>query len=128
MAKQTDKVIKTKKTATKKVVKKEKTIKAETKKTATKKVAEKKEQKKFAGSRVDEAYYYYKKAMHEGENYDVEKATLHSLEDAVEGFDPVIAEKQKILEAVSLDNKVKTIESIISFYLYETGINNQTIQ
>ena len=59
---------------------------------------EKKEQKKFAGSRVDEAYYYYKKAMHEGENYDVEKATLHSLEDAVNDFDPVIAEKQKILE------------------------------
>mgnify|MGYP003316966396 CR=1 FL=1 len=59
---------------------------------------EQKEQKKFAGSRVDEAYYYYKKAMHEGENYDVEKATLHSLEDAVNDFDPVIAEKQKILE------------------------------
>ena len=37
-------------------------------------------------------------------------------------------EKQKILEAVSLDNKVKTIESIISFYLYDTNLNNQTIQ
>ena len=37
-------------------------------------------------------------------------------------------EKQKLLEAASLENKIETLESIISFYLYETGINNQTIQ
>jgi Lon protease-like protein len=37
-------------------------------------------------------------------------------------------EKQKLLEAISLENKVKTLESIISFYLHETGLNNQTIQ
>ena len=37
-------------------------------------------------------------------------------------------EKQKLLEAISPENKVKTLESIISFYLYETGLNNQTIQ
>ena len=37
-------------------------------------------------------------------------------------------EKQKLLEAVSIQNKVTTLESIISFYLYETGSNNQTIQ
>ena len=37
-------------------------------------------------------------------------------------------EKQKLLEAISLESKVKTLESIISFYLYETGINNLTIQ
>ena len=37
-------------------------------------------------------------------------------------------EKQKLLEAVSFQNKVRTLESIISFYLYETGSNNQTIQ
>jgi Lon protease-like protein len=37
-------------------------------------------------------------------------------------------EKQKILEAVSIENKVDTLESIISFYLHETGFNNQTIQ
>tara|TARA_B100001063_G_scaffold187534_1_gene177806 strand:- start:245 stop:862 length:618 start_codon:yes stop_codon:yes gene_type:complete len=37
-------------------------------------------------------------------------------------------EKQKLLEAISIQNKVKTLESIISFYLYETGSNNQTIQ
>ena len=38
-------------------------------------------------------------------------------------------EKQKLLESVSLiENKIKTLESIISFYLYERGINNQTIQ
>ena len=27
-------------------------------------------------------------------------------------------EKQKLLEAISLENKVETLESIISFYLY----------
>ena len=37
-------------------------------------------------------------------------------------------EKQKLLESVSLENKIDTLESIISFYLHETGINNQTIQ
>tara|TARA_B100000575_G_scaffold275182_1_gene259567 strand:+ start:59 stop:676 length:618 start_codon:yes stop_codon:yes gene_type:complete len=37
-------------------------------------------------------------------------------------------EKQKLLEAISLENKIKTLESIISFYLYETGINSQTLQ
>ena len=37
-------------------------------------------------------------------------------------------EKQKILEAVTIKNKIDTLESIISFYLHETGLNNQTIQ
>jgi mono/diheme cytochrome c family protein len=59
---------------------------------------ESKEKKKFAGSHVDEAYYYYKKAMHEGENYDVQKATLHSFQEEVESYNPIILEKQKILD------------------------------
>ena len=59
---------------------------------------EAKEKKKFAGSHVDEAYYYYKKAMHEGENYDVQKATLHSFQEEVESYNPIILEKQKILD------------------------------
>ena len=37
-------------------------------------------------------------------------------------------EKQKLLESESLEGKVETLESIISFYLYDTGLNNQTIQ
>tara|TARA_Y200000002_G_scaffold224456_1_gene185360 strand:+ start:1569 stop:2186 length:618 start_codon:yes stop_codon:yes gene_type:complete len=37
-------------------------------------------------------------------------------------------EKQKLLEAISLESKIKTLESIISFYLYETSESNQTIQ
>jgi Lon protease-like protein len=37
-------------------------------------------------------------------------------------------EKQKLLEANTLAQKVKTLENIISFYLFETGYNNQTIQ
>ena len=37
-------------------------------------------------------------------------------------------EKQKMLEAVSINDKVKTLESVISFYLYDSSFNNQTIQ
>ena len=37
-------------------------------------------------------------------------------------------EKQKLLETISIKNKIDTLESIINFYLYETGLNNQTIQ
>ena len=37
-------------------------------------------------------------------------------------------EKQKLLESISFKNKVDTLESIISFYLYETSSNNQTVQ
>ena len=37
-------------------------------------------------------------------------------------------EKQKLLEAVSIDEKIKTLEDIINFYLHETSANNQTVQ
>ncbi len=37
-------------------------------------------------------------------------------------------EKQKLLEAITIKDKIDTLESIISFYLHETGLNNQTIQ
>ena len=37
-------------------------------------------------------------------------------------------EKQKLLESISFENKVETLENIISFYLHENNLNNQTIQ
>ena len=37
-------------------------------------------------------------------------------------------EKQKVLEAVTLSEKVKSLEGIINFYLHEVNFNNQTIQ
>jgi uncharacterized protein len=37
-------------------------------------------------------------------------------------------EKQKLLETISLKNKVNTLDSIISFYLHETSFNNHTLQ
>ena len=37
-------------------------------------------------------------------------------------------EKQKLLETISLESKIKILESIISFYLHETSESNQTIQ
>ena len=37
-------------------------------------------------------------------------------------------EKQKLLETISLKEKVKNLEDIINFYLYEVNFNSQTIQ
>tara|TARA_B100001996_G_scaffold375458_1_gene355419 strand:- start:291 stop:917 length:627 start_codon:yes stop_codon:yes gene_type:complete len=37
-------------------------------------------------------------------------------------------EKQKLLEAISLENKIKALESIVGFYLFENRLSNQTIQ
>ena len=37
-------------------------------------------------------------------------------------------EKQKILETVTLSEKVEVLEDIINFYLYEVNFNNQTLQ
>ena len=37
-------------------------------------------------------------------------------------------EKQKLLEAISIKDKVETLESILSFYLYEGSFENQTVQ
>ena len=37
-------------------------------------------------------------------------------------------EKQKLVESISLESKVDVLEKIISFYLFETGSNNQTVQ
>ena len=37
-------------------------------------------------------------------------------------------EKQKLLEAITIKDKVNTLMSIISFYLHEVNFNNQTVQ
>ena len=37
-------------------------------------------------------------------------------------------EKQKLLESISFDDKITTLEKIIDFYLYETKFDNKTIQ
>ena len=37
-------------------------------------------------------------------------------------------EKQKLLEAITIKDKVNTLESIISFYLHDVNFNNQTVQ
>ena len=37
-------------------------------------------------------------------------------------------EKQKILETVTLGEKIVVLNEIISFYLHEITFNNQTIQ
>ena len=37
-------------------------------------------------------------------------------------------EKQKLLEALTIQDKIETLENIISFYLHEVSFNNQTVQ
>ena len=37
-------------------------------------------------------------------------------------------EKQKLLEALTIKDKIETLENIISFYLHEVSFSNQTIQ
>ena len=37
-------------------------------------------------------------------------------------------EKQKLLEALTISDKIQTLDSIVSFYLHEINFNNQTIQ
>ena len=37
-------------------------------------------------------------------------------------------EKQKLLESISLEEKVKVLEEVINFYLHEINFSNQTIQ
>ncbi len=55
------------------------------------------EGKKFAGSELDEAYYYYKKAMHEGENFDVQLDKVKLLEKEVDSWVPRVEEKNRLL-------------------------------
>ena len=37
-------------------------------------------------------------------------------------------EKQKLLEALTIEDKIETLEKIISFYLHDVDFNNQTLQ
>ena len=37
-------------------------------------------------------------------------------------------EKQKILESLTIDDKIETLENIINFYLHDLDFNNQTVQ
>ena len=37
-------------------------------------------------------------------------------------------EKQKLLETISLDEKIRILENIIDFYLHDVNFNNQTLQ
>jgi Lon protease-like protein len=37
-------------------------------------------------------------------------------------------EKQKLLETISLEKKIETLENIIDFYLHENNFQSQTVQ
>ena len=37
-------------------------------------------------------------------------------------------EKQKLLEALTIKDKIETLDNIISFYLHDVSFSNQTVQ
>ena len=37
-------------------------------------------------------------------------------------------EKQKLLESITCNDKIKTLENIITFYLHEVDFDTQTLQ
>ena len=37
-------------------------------------------------------------------------------------------EKQKLLESLTIKDKIETLDNIISFYLHEVNFNNRTVQ
>jgi len=53
------------------------------------------EEQKFAKSRLDEYYYYYKKAMHEGKNFEVQLAKVRDTEKEIDEFNPILAELKR---------------------------------
>lgn len=54
------------------------------------------EEQKFAKSFLDEYYYYYKKAQHEGKNFEVQKQKVEDTKIEIAGFEPIIAEATRI--------------------------------
>lgn len=60
--------------------------------------------KKFAISRLDEAYYFYKKAQHAGENFTVQKTRMDETQKEIDAFDPVVAKLQKTYD--TLENQL----------------------
>ncbi|GJL78142.1 MAG: hypothetical protein NPINA01_11310 [Nitrospinaceae bacterium] len=87
-------------------------------------LAEIKEERKFTGSRLDEAYYYYKKAMHEGQNYDVQLATYNTLEKEYKDWDPKVAVKQKEYD----EAESKLLEFKAQYVTLEKELKNLTLK
>ena len=60
---------------------------------------------------------------------EFEKLNQNQRIDTLAMISPVAnEEKQKLLEAVSLVEKIKILENIISFYLHDVNFSNQTLQ
>lgn len=54
------------------------------------------EGQKFEKSRLDEYFYYYKKAEHEGHNFEVELGKVKESEKKIAEWEPIIAEKARL--------------------------------
>tara|TARA_A100001011_G_C14264733_1_gene824124 strand:- start:1170 stop:1787 length:618 start_codon:yes stop_codon:yes gene_type:complete len=60
---------------------------------------------------------------------EFEKIELSQQIDTLAMIAPITnEEKQKLLESVSLKEKINVLENIMDFYLHEVSFNNQTIQ
>ena len=83
--------------------------------------------------------FEYSELNHDAEVQEVfrksedEKTLLrHSINELRTSMDLKIhefnEEKQKILESLTIDDKIETLENIINFYLHDLDFNNQTVQ
>ena len=61
--------------------------------------------------------------MSESHSQNFNHLKIHTQYSICEG-----AARIDALQEYSKKNKIKSLESIISFYLHETGLNNQTVQ
>jgi Lon protease-like protein len=81
------------------------------------------------GSLIEKAKIFFKRNGLLLNWQEFEKLDLMQKINTLAMISPITnEEKQKLLEAISIENKVETLESIISFYLHEIDFNNQTIQ
>ena len=55
---------------------------------------------KFAKSRLDEAYYFYKHALHEGEEWEPKKALVDKVQGEIDSYGPQIATLKRQLNEI----------------------------
>jgi mono/diheme cytochrome c family protein len=72
-----------------------------------------KDQRKFEISRLDEHYYYYKKAMHENRNFDAELSRVHRSQEKIKELEQIVLQREqeyKDIEAKLLALKANQIK------------------
>ena len=94
-----------------------------------KKLDDKKANPKVSKMSATDTYNLYKSTASPAERKEFEKIDKSQKINTLAMISPVTnEEKQKLLEAVSIGEKIKILDNIINFYLHDVSFNNQTIQ